>query len=299
LSNFSCGFVTEIDANLENFWYFGWLKNRMNNYFMHRYLRRDPLKFDFSYRLKCHGCAKCLNEENLKLELEKLISNNLGASLSSSSSTSSLFKIFYNKFNRIVQVNRKEKKIDINKEKKIEKLKHLIELSKYKNENCDKQYNIILNQSQLISTINLPNFEDSFNNNLKDDTSFIDTVIVKDPEFNEKQMNLADRKELKEFMIRKLKSNRIKENSNDREGNDLFSISIDGEIYKLTNNSELNLNISVKHLEKYINLIKLDLNSANIVINPWPRIYQLSDKTLNEHVYNNDSNNDINFQTVI
>jgi acylglycerol kinase len=66
LSNVSCGFVTAVDANMDTYWYFGWLKTYMNNYFTRRLLVRQPLKYTFQYKLKCFGCSKCLDSEALK-----------------------------------------------------------------------------------------------------------------------------------------------------------------------------------------------------------------------------------------
>lgn len=96
LSNFSCGFVTETEANV-NAYRFAWrLKNRLNRYFMDRYLRRDPIKYEFSYRCKCDGCSRCLDVANLRKELLELNSKQ-STSTSGGPASSSLLRLFYNK----------------------------------------------------------------------------------------------------------------------------------------------------------------------------------------------------------
>lgn len=95
LSNFSCGFLTETEANVDLYRYYWRLKNRMNRYFMDRYLRRDPIKYEFNYRVKCPGCSKCLSPANLQRELNQLV--NSKAQNSNRPSSSSLLRLFYNK----------------------------------------------------------------------------------------------------------------------------------------------------------------------------------------------------------
>jgi hypothetical protein len=120
-----------------------------------------------------------------------------------------------------------------------------------------------------------------FENPQNDPTaSCIDTVIVKDPEFNAKDMFLAEKKQLKEYEIKRLHSD--KPQMHKTINSDLFSIEIDGEIYKLINSKEINLTIKVKHLEKHIRMIKCDPNATKIHINNWPKIYLISKKTFEE-----------------
>lgn len=123
LSNVSCGFLTETEASVDNFRYFWRLKSYMNRYFMDRYLRRDPVKYDFSYKLKCFGCSKCLNGAHLKQELDDLIANK--QSHQSNSGSSSLLKLFYNKLINVVQVpsSSKDNAAQLRREKRKEELK--------------------------------------------------------------------------------------------------------------------------------------------------------------------------------
>lgn len=135
-----------------------------------------------------------------------------------------------------------------------------------------------LKQVQVISNINEPDFDDpnSFNQ-----STCIDTAIVKDPELNAKDMFLAQRKCLKEFEIKKI----YKKNSNINSFHHKFSVEIDGEIYKLNNNPENDLHMKVEHMEKCINIIKYDPNSSKIKANYWPNIYLITPRTFEDEYY--------------
>lgn len=107
LSNISCGFLTETDSNIELFRYWWKLKQRMSRYFMKRYLRRDPIKLEFVYKLKCHGCSNCLNEAALKRELNELVTTVKSTSGSTTAqSGSTLLRLFYNKLVNVVPASK-------------------------------------------------------------------------------------------------------------------------------------------------------------------------------------------------
>lgn len=289
LSNVSCGFVTETDANLENFRYFWRLKNYMNRYFMNRYLRRDPVMYEFSYKAKCFGCSKCLDEGELKKQLDDLVTNrdlqSPDQAKSSSAGLSSIMKIFYTRLVSSVQKQtnkqptKEQEEAARKREKQKQQLQQLLDRSKAVNDECGKTFRANLTQVQIISEINEPDFEHM--DERADEPSAINTVIVKDPEFNPKQMFLADKKLLKEFEIRKLHSNKPIFNS--KVNSDLFSIEIDGEIYKLINTDEIELSVKVKLLEKHIKLIRWNPQMALMKVDFWPKIYLISKKTFSEN----------------
>ena len=84
-------------------------------------------------------------------------------------------------------------------------------------------------------------------------TKYIDTVVVKDPQFNPKDMFLASRKQLKEYELKKLNSGGLDKKYSSF---NYFAIEIDGEIYKLHNSPEDDLHIHVELIENCINLLK-------------------------------------------
>ncbi|CAF0855269.1 unnamed protein product [Brachionus calyciflorus] len=276
LSKVAFGFVTLTDANLETFWYFSWskwLQNRMNRYFMDRYLRRDPIKYELIYKNKCFGCSNCLNQDEIRKNLELLTNP---PKEKSPSLVHSLFK-------KIVPPVKKESEDALlKKQKEIYKLTNLLEKSQNLNPDCNKNLTCEMNQVQVISNINQPDFEDP---DFFEQASCIDTVIVKDPELNAKDMFLAQRKDLTEFEIKKIYKKSATLNSFHHK----FSVEIDGEIYKLNNNPENDLHMKVEHLEKCINLIKYDPSSSKIEANYWPNIYLISQKTFEDNFNLNES----------
>jgi arginyl-tRNA--protein-N-Asp/Glu arginylyltransferase len=120
LSNISCGFFTETEANVDLFRYWWKLKEHMNSYFMKRYLRRDPVKFEFAYKLKCHGCSRCLDETLLKRELEDLTSSKTA---SSANSNSTLLRLFYNKLVSVVPKSKEDPLVISKREKRKKEIK--------------------------------------------------------------------------------------------------------------------------------------------------------------------------------
>lgn len=274
LSRVSFGFVTLTDANSDHFWYFSWIKwlqNRMNRYFMDRYLRIDPIKYEFTYKNKCHGCSKCLDGEKIGKELEELLNPPKVANPS----------LIHSLFKRIVQTKNKESdEVARVKQKKLNHLTNLLELYKIQNPDCNKNILCELRQCQIISSINQPDFEDP---EFFEKSSSIDTVIVKDPEMNPNDMFLAQRKALSEFEVKKIykKTGKVKSFLIHHK----LPIEIDGEIYKLNNNPENDLHMKVEHLEKCINLIKYDPESSKIEANYWPNVYLISRKTFEDAFY--------------
>ena len=159
----------------------------------------------------------------------------------------------------------------------------MIEKSKIKNENCGKLYETNLIQSEVISNINQPEFR-------TDSLVGIQSVIVKDPEFNPKDIFLADKKSLNEFELVKKNLNEKKFNFKRPEDNmeNIFCLEIDGETYKLNNLPENNLKVHVKHMEKCLNLIVHDpVLTSNIKANYMPKIYY----SLNDEIKS--TNNDM------
>lgn len=114
---------------------------------------------------------------------------------------------------------------------------------------------------------------------INQEPSYLDTVIVKDPEFNAKEMHLADKKLLRELRIRKYNDHTGEKWSKSFNSN-RFAIEIDGEVYKLNNKTENDLILSIKHVEKRLNLIKMDpYKNEKIEVNYWPNIYLISKQT--------------------
>jgi diacylglycerol kinase family enzyme len=306
LSNISFGFVTEIDANIDKYWYYGWLKSRMNEYFMRRFLRISPLKYELKYKLQCNGCSKCLNEHDLRNALETLINKSSANSPKTNSSSlvnrdlkesrSSMIQLFYNLFFKIGSIKLKETPEQLEtKLKQVRLLNTLIEKSKQINENCNKVYEATLMQTHLIARVNesseyskeeQASFEEG-----KSEKSYIDVAIVKDPEYNLKDMFLAERKEYKEFQVRKLTNATEKKFPEERENE--FRIEIDGEIYKLDNKHN-DLAIRIEHLEKCINFLRPDPNLCkNIKSNSESKLYL---KKMRLEMEKNSKN--INFPTI-
>jgi hypothetical protein len=154
----------------------------------------------------------------------------------------------------------------------------LLERCKQVNNECGKTHKSNLIQSQIIASINNPELE-----NADEPSSYIDTAIVKDPEFNPKVMFLAERKEIVEFDIKRVHSDlpNINENIN----SDHFSIEIDGEIYKLSNARDVDLTVHVDHLPKRIKFIRADPTALHVSgKSSWPKIYLVSSKTFQEEM---------------
>jgi hypothetical protein len=289
LSNFSCGFVTLIDSNNDNYWYLGFkrLKSYMNRYFMERYLRRDPIMYRMSYKAKCLGCSKCLNKLELQNDLNNLVKNGLNSdndrSQTNETSTSFL-KMFYKKFFQLKPILSKEA---LEQKKAIAQLKKakfsdLIEKSKETNEMCGKTFSNDLKQVQIISNINEPYYDS------KDDinTCSIGTVIVKDPLHNSKDMFLAKKKHLTQFEIKKMTN--LSSRDKDYSTEDYFALEIDGEIYKLNNKPGNDLKVNVELIENCINILQFDEDLSNsIKANAIPKIFLLSSRTLNEYFFQN------------
>ena len=258
LSNVSCGFVTETDANKDKYWQFWWYREHMNRYFMDRFLRRNPIRFHLTYKNKCNGCSQCLNEKMLVEQLNNLSRPNQGA-IQQDDGERHLLKLIYKKFIK-GRIQPKETAAAIAKRERQRKIyERLIAKSKLVNTDCNRAHEANLIQTQLIANINEPDPDapapspDAIPES--GDESGIATVLVRDPEFNVKSMFLADKRYLKEFEIKKLPSPAkfIEENEIDQ-----FSIDVDGEIYKLDNRAETNLSVRVEYLEKCINLLTHD-----------------------------------------
>ena len=259
----------------------------MNRYLMDRYLRRDPLKYQFTYKTKCAGCSNCLNQTDLTNDLNDLTKNGLTSTQTSkiNNENASLLRKFYAKFFKLKPIQSKQvlEELKINTQLRKDHLKTQIEKSKKANENCNKMFTSELKQVQIISNINEPYTDASDEIN-----SSIATVIVKDPEFNKKDMFLANKKHLTEFEIKKLNSSSTLDKEHSTQN--YLALEIDGEIYKLNNKPENNLSIKVELIENCIHLIKFDQElSDSIKVNPLPKIFSLSKRTLNEYYFNKTS----------
>jgi diacylglycerol kinase family enzyme len=247
LSNFSCGFVTSTDANLDNYWYFGFntLRQRMNHYFMKRYLLRNPYNYEFTYKNKCYGCSKCLNSVDLNNRLKQVNEEYENVKRNQFNKNLSLFK-------RLISIlshsrpNSKEIQMNLlkQKEEQMKELRSAIEKSKRANKDCEKIYTSNLLQVQLYANINE-----------QEDEPYIDTVIVKDPKFNFDEMFLAKNRNLKEFQIRRTN---VKELDKNQESVQRMAIEIDGEIYKLNNSKENELSLKVELVENCLNIFYLN-----------------------------------------
>jgi len=274
LSNVSCGFVPETDAQVGKYWYFGWMRKHMNRYFTDRYLRRQPLKHSFDYKMKCHGCSKCLNEADLRTALDNFINKKNDSKIEKvpEQVQLSLIQKFYRKFIGIGNFQIKETpEMKENRLKKINEYEDLIQKSQTTNNQCGKLFQASLIQSQIEANINQDPVAEAHS------PSSVETVIVKDPKFNFDDMYLAHKRELSEFEITKSNTNsknlKFKRPADNLEN--WFCIEIDGEIYKLNNQPGHELKIRVEHLEKEIQLLRIDQEFSNSVqVNFWPQIYK-------------------------
>lgn len=269
LSNVSCGFVTETDANKDKYWQYWFYREHMNRYFMDRFLRRNPIRFHLTYKNKCNGCSRCLNEKSLVEQLNNLNRPNQGGSAAQQEQTEGerhFLKLIYKKLIK-GRIQPKETPAAIAKRERQRKIyERLIAKSKLVNTDCNQTHEANLIQTQLIANINepdpeapAPSPETIYESN---DESGIATVLVRDPEFNVKSMFLADKRYLKEFEIKKLASPAkfIEENAIDQ-----FALDVDGEIYKLDNRPETDLSVRVEYLEKCINLLTHDPKTSQAI----------------------------------
>lgn len=281
LSNVSAGFVTETDAQESKYWYYGWAKERMNRYFTDRYLRRQPVKFNFSYKLKCHGCSKCLSTEEMKSKLENFINKKSQAAnvkLPETDAKVSIFQRLYRSLIGIGNLKGYEKETAEDKEKRLQTIKSLQEMvtrSETHNRDCGRLFETKLVQAQIEANINSDPILENNKENM--DESALDTVIVKDVKFNFDDMFLAQKKRLAEFELSKSNVNergfRFKRPEDNMENT--FCVEIDGETYKLDNQPGRERKVRVEHMEKAIRLLRHDPEySRNIQINFWPRIYR-------------------------
>lgn len=280
LSNVSAGFVTETDAQLNKYWYYGWGKEHMNRYFTDRYLRRQPVRFNFSYKLKCHGCSKCLSTLEMKSKLDNFI-NKKSQSTKSPLETEVKVSIFQRLYRSLIgtgSLKGYEKETAEDKEKRLETIKSMQEMitrSETENKDCGRLFETKLIQAQIEADINrYPILED---NQVNMEESALDTVIVKDVKFNFDDMFLAQKKRLAEFQLSKSNVNerglRFKRPEDNLENT--FCVEIDGETYKLDNQPGRERSVHVEHMEKAIRLLRHDPEySRNIQISFWPRIYR-------------------------
>lgn len=159
------------------------------------------------------------------------------------------------------------------------------------NKECGKVYKSNLIQAQIIARINNPELENP-DEPVSSSNSYIDTAIVKDPEFNPKVMFLAERKEIVEFEIKRLHSDVPIMNKN--VNSDHFSIDIDGEIYKLANTREADLAVRVMLLPKQVRLIRADPSAMHVSgRSSWPKIFLVSRKTLEEELMLSDEQKNV------
>ena len=250
---------------------------------MDRYLRRDPIKYRFTYKVKCTGCSKCLHQAELNAELTDLIKNGLNAKTKTADSNEnrSFLRVFYKKLFKMSPVLSKEALNDLKLKTQLKKeqLANLIEKSKLSNENCGKIFSNELKHVQIISNINEP-----YNDPSQEINSSIATVIVKDPEVNAKDMFLANKKHLTQFEIKKLHSPTCRDKEHATEN--YLALDIDGEIYKLDNKEANDLTVNVEIVENCIQLLKFDQElSDSIKANPLPKVFGLSQRTLNEYFF--------------
>jgi len=280
LSNVSAGFVTETDAQLSKYWYYGWGKHRMNRYFTDRYLRRQPVKFNFSYKLKCHGCSKCLSTEELKTKLDNFINkkNPTREKTETVEAKASIFQRLYRSLIGVGSLKGYEKETAEEKEKRlatIRSMQGMITKSQTENKDCGRTFETKLVQAQIEANINSYPILENGSENLE--PSSLETVIVKDVKFNFDDMFLAQKKHLAEFELSKSNVNergfRFKKPEDNIENK--FCVEIDGETYKLNNQPGHEMKVRVEHIEKGIKLLRHDPEySKNIQISFWPRIYR-------------------------
>lgn len=158
-----------------------------------------------------------------------------------------------------------------------------MEKSRHENKECGKTYTSNLTQVQIIANINHPDVD-----NPNDEIPpYIDTAIVRDPQFNPKVMFLAERKQLSEITIRRIHTDLPV--FNEKVNSERMSIDIDGEIYKLVNARDADMRIKITHVDKPVKLIRCDSNAAKVTADtPWPKIYLVSNKTYEEEMVMSD-----------
>ena len=281
LSNVSSGFVTDTDAYVNSYRYFWKLKSYMNQYFMARFLRRQPINYKFDYKLKCTGCSNCLNETELKTQLSNLIQRKdlIKQTTNDEPASGSFLTMFFRKFFKVGKFTLKETPEQEEKRKQERnKLETLIEKSKSLNDKCGKLFETEIIQTELISNINEPPIDSS-------KPLGIDTVLVRDPEYNAKKMFLAEKKLLSEFELKKRNLNEKKIRFKDLEDNinNVMCVEIDGEIFKLNNLPEANLKLTVKHLDKCFNMLAYDPTLAQIKPNEEAKLYLLNEEKKNNN----------------
>lgn len=273
LSNFSAGFVTETDAQLSNYWYFWRLKGIMNRYFTDRYLRRQPIKYDFNFKIKCHGCSKCLDGTELRRKLDNFVNKKHEKEVKEEKL--SFMQTFYRTFIGIGNFQVKETpQMKDARLKTIHNFEEAIKKSEIENPNCNRLFQTKLIQSQIEANINRDQILENNEPNLA--PSSIDTVVVKDPKFNFDDMFLAQKRELQEFELKKSNVNEknIKFKKPEDNMENYFCVEVDGEVYKLNNQPGHEVKIRVEHMEKAIQLLKHDPEmSKGVQVNYWPRIY--------------------------
>jgi len=282
LSSFQCGFVTHVEANVDEYWMFGFkaLRKRANQYFCERFLLRNPFQFEFAYKLKCTGCSKCLNKEELELELKNLVENTKTSNKSNGSWLGSLRNVFSRMAKPILtkeQIDR-ENRVKANLGAKIQKAGET-------NNDCNKIHATQLKQVQLVANINYP-AQNEQEENLDLGGEGIETVIVKDPKFNYDDMFLADKKNLAEFEIKKMPNLGPDVDRNPAANLNRLALEIDGEIYRLDNHIDEDLSIRVEQVNQCIHLLKLDTQLASsIEPNYLPKIVHLTKRSLEEFFY--------------
>jgi hypothetical protein len=178
------------DSNINTYWYLGldWLKNKMNRYFTDRYLRRNPFHYEFSYKLQCDGCSQCLNRAELQAKMAKI--ENDESQKRQTVSMGFLHHIFRRLFAfKTLSKSENVKLVEVETEHAKETIRRLIDKASISNEHCGRVHAAKLKQVQLISNINEPFDELSVSAH-----KHIDTVIVKDPQFNSNDMFLTMRK---------------------------------------------------------------------------------------------------------
>ena len=291
LSNVAAGFATETEAWVDKYWYLGWLKHRMNRYFTDRYLRRQPVKFELTYKLKCDGCSKCLDTRELEARLDNFINRKpqqqqqVANDTDEASRRPTFMQVLYQKFKTTHFSIKETEAMKQERLKKIKLYERLIDKSRRANKDCGKSFNSKLVQAQLEADINVEAGKPDELDQLP--ATSIETVVVKDPAFNINDMFLAHKKELNEFELKKLNMNekrfRFKEPKDNLEN--FLCLEIDGEVYKLNNRPETHLGVRVEHLEKNIKLLKHNPKlSQSIQVNYWPRVYLTKKNSVNAAV---------------
>lgn len=255
LSTVSYGYLSDKQASLEKYWYYGPLKSHINNYYSHRSAYHAKKDFTLEYCNNCSNCKSCFKAKNFNeepTEVEAQVQPQQKTSLQN------LLRFFYNK--------KANSKLNAENERK-----RLMEMKYSKledNPDCGIVHNIENNQpTELNARINTRTQIDK-------ESSGVDLSISRLPPSLFHATNLEINKA--KLTIAQLGLVNFK--------NGQSKLIIDNEVYDMSEKDGLS-KVEIKYLNKPIKfLIDLKMNNEEIAIkNENPNIY-LAEYYLNNSI---------------